>query len=381
MSKRFLSLLAALITLISIGGIFATWRFATDEVNTTSKDVPVSMDGFEYPEIVYITDVDYLSGQGTYTKANYRLSVLDSSVTVPRGTELTFRITVFNNSQVEQGFDAVVSNLATGYDNEKITYTLTNLKRPYTLDGALGSDITRIPAQKTHQFEITFKFADGVTDFSNATLNSALNFVFKPISEINPEHFTSPVDGALEAFKKILNTPADKAKLDGIMDQSSTTGAYVGNVVGSSDNDTAVLDELFDGELHLMLTDPDTGKLVKTNLTCMIKREDIDGDGKADMTIYLTPDDLSKNSLFSTSISNIYVAVFSQVTAADGTTTWEQFGDFYHGTGSCNDYDTNIFNGFDPSINTDSWRSSEAYHGVKKNSKISAVIAGYKKTL
>ena len=67
MSKRFLSLLAALITLISIGGIFATWQFATDDVNTASKDVPVSMDGFEYPEIVYITDVDYLSGQGTYT--------------------------------------------------------------------------------------------------------------------------------------------------------------------------------------------------------------------------------------------------------------------------------------------------------------------------
>ena len=375
-----LSLLLAIVMLLSIGGVFATWRYSNDFVNPASKDFTVSVDEFDYPEIVYIIDVDYLSGDGTFTKAKYSRSTLDSTVTVPKGTELTFRITVLNNSKVTQGFDAVVTSLGSDYDNENIAFTLTNLKRPYTVDGVMANDVTRIPAQETYQFDITFKFADGVTNFSNATLNSALNFVFKPFNEIDPEHFTSPVDGALEAFKKILNTPEDKARLDGIMDQSSTTGAYVGNVVGSSSNDSAVLAELFDGNLNLMLTDPDTGKLVKTNLTCMIKREDVDDDGKADMTIYMTPDDLSKNSIFSSSISNIYVAVFTQVTV-DGKTTWEQLGDLYHGTGSCNDYDSNIFNGFDPSINTDSWKSSQAYHGVKKSSKIDAIIKAYKKTI
>ena len=375
-----LSLLLAIVTLISVGGVCATWYYASGAVGTVSDELPLSTNEFDYPEIVYIIDVDYLSGSGTYTKANYHRSILDSSVTVPKGTELTFRITVLNNSQVEQGFDAVVSNLGVEYDNENIAYTLTNLKRPYTVDGVPGTDVTRIPAQQTHQFEITFKFADNTTDFSNATLNSTLNFIFKPFDQIDPEHFTSPVDGALEAFQKILNTSADKAKLDGIMDQSSGTGAYVGNVVGSSGNDTKVLAELFAGNLNLMLTDPETNKLVKTYLTCMIKEEDVDGDGDNEMTIYMTPDDLTQIRWGST-IPNVYVGVFTQVTDADGTTKWEQLGELYHGTATCNDYDSNIFNGIDRSLNTDSWKSSQAYHGVRSGSNIESVIAGYKKSV
>ena len=379
MIKRFLPLLLCLTLIVSVGGVCATWQFASDKAVTESTDIPFAEVRFRYPEMVYITKIDYLSGDGTYTNATYYDNVLTSTVTVPKGTELTFRITVFNNTSVEQGFDAVVSTAA-GYDNSSITYTLTNLKRPYTIDGVMADDVTRIPAQQKHQYEITFKFAENATDFSDATLNSVLNFVFKPFADINPEHFTSPVDGALEAFKKILNTPEDSARLDGIMDQSSSTGAYVGNVVGSSSNDTTVLDELFDGNLHLMLTDPDTGELVKTNLTCMIKEEDLDNDGKAEMTIYMTPDDLSDAGIWST-IKNVYIGVFTQVTDTDGTTKWEQLGELYHGTSQCNDYDSNIFNGFDQSINTDRWRSSQAYHGVKSGSTIESIITGYKNSL
>ncbi len=377
MTKRFLSLLLCLITIFSVGSVYAVWEFSTKKANPESAEFQFATNGFRYPEMVYITKTEYLSGNGTYTNVTYLDNVLSSSVNVPKGTSLTFRITVFNNTSVVQGFDAVVST-ASGYDNSNVTYTLTNLKRPYTIDGVMASDVTRIPAQQKYQYEITFNLVENASS-SNATLNSVLNFIFKPFDEIDPEHFTSPVDGALEAFKKILNTPDDKARLDGIMDQSSSTGAYVGNVVGSSNNDTQVLNELFDGNLHLMLTDPDTGALVKTNLTCMIKEEDLDGDGKDEMTIYMTPDNLSNAGIWS-SVSNVYVGVFTQVTASDGTQKWEQLGDLYHGTSQCNDYDSNIFNGFDPSINTDRWRSSQAYHNVKSGSTIEAVITGYKKT-
>ena len=104
---------------------------------------------------------------------------------------------------------------------------------------------------------------------------------------------------------------------------------------------------------------------------------DRNGDGKVEMTIYMTPDNLASNSILST-IKNVYVGVFTQVTDSGGKTTWEQLGDLYHGTAQCNDYDSNIFNGFDRSINTDRWRSSQAYHGVKSNSTIENVIKGYK---
>ena len=379
MMRRFLPILLCLLLLSSVCGVYATWYYTGDRVNPEKKTIAVSLNEFDYPEIVYIIDVDYLSGNGTFTHTKYYRSVLESAVTVPKGTELTFRITVLNNSKVVQGFDGVVSTV-TGYDNTNITYTLTNLKRPYTVDGVMADDVTRIYPQQEHQYEITFTFADKVTDFSNATLNSILNFIFKPFDEISPEHVTSPVDGALEAFKKILNTPELHARLDGIMDQSSSTGAYVGNVVGSSSNDTKVLDELFDGNLHLMLADPNTGKLVKTNLTCMIKEEDLDGDGKSEMTIYMTPDDLSNAGIWS-SIKNVYVGVFTQVSHADGTVKWEQLGDLYHGTSQCNDYDSNILNGFDQSINTDRWRSSQAYHGVKSGSTLENVVKGYKNSI
>lgn len=379
MIRRFLPILLCLLLLSSFGGVYATWYYTTNRVNPEQRNLMVSVNEFDYPEIVYIIDTEYLSGDGAFTSTNYYRSVFESAVTVPKGTELTFRITVFNNSKVVQGFDGVVSTLE-GYDNTNIIYTLTNLKRPYTVDGVMADDVTKINPQQRHQYEITFKFADNATDFSNATLNSVLNFIFKPFDEISPEHITSPVDGALEAFKKILNTPEDHARLDGIMDQSSTTGAYVGNVVGSSSNDTKVLDELFDGNLHLMLADPQTGELTKTNLTCMIKEEDLDNDGKAEMTIYMTPDDLSDAGIWST-IKNVYIGVFTQVTDTDGTTKWEQLGELYHGTSQCNDYDSNIFNGFDQSINTDRWRSSQAYHGVKSGSMIESIITGYKNSL
>lgn len=379
MIKRFLPLLLCLVLIVSVGGVYATWRYAEEKAAPESAELAFETVGFRYPEMVYITKVEYLSGGGTYTNASYYDNILTSSVNVPKGTELTLRITVFNNTSVVQGFDAVVSTAA-DYDNGNITYILTNLKRPYTVDGVMAADVTKIPAGQKYQYEITFKFADNTKDFSNATLNSILKFVFKPFGDINPEHFTSPVDGALEAFKKILNTPADYTRLDGIMDQSSGTGAYVGNVVGSSSNDTKVLAELFDGNLNLMLTDPETGKLVKTDLTCMIKEEDLDGDGKSEMTIYMTPDDLSKASILST-IQNVYVGVFTQVTDADGNTKWEQLGELYHGTAQCNDYDSNIFNGFDHSINTDRWRSSQKYYNVKANSTIESVITGYKNSV
>ena len=379
-----IALALACVMLLSVGGAYATWQFASGQADDETVNVSPSLNEFYYPpEMVYITKVEHISGDGTVANIEFYDSVLESSITIPKGVELTFRITVHNNTAVEHGFDAVVSNLGgsgTGYDNDAITYTLTNLKRPYTVDGVMANDVTRIPAQQLHEYEITFKFANTNINISNATLNSVLNFVFKPFSDIDPEHFTSPVDGALEAFRHILNTPADYTKLDKIMDQSSSSGAYVGNVVGSSDNDTKVLAELFDGNLNLMLSDPETGKLVKTNLTCMIKEEDLDGDGRVEMTIYMTPDDLTKSSIWST-IKNVYVAVFTQTTDANGNKTWEQLGDLYHGTATCNDYDSNIFNGLDKSINTDSWRSSQTYHSVKSNSTIENVIKGYKNSL
>ena len=109
MLRRFVLPILFLITILCVSGVYATWQYTTNMVNPEKKDFPVLLRDFDYPEIVYIIDIDYLSGEGTFTGTNYYRSVLESSITVPKGTELTFRITVFNNSTVEQGFDAVAS--------------------------------------------------------------------------------------------------------------------------------------------------------------------------------------------------------------------------------------------------------------------------------
>jgi hypothetical protein len=376
-----LAVILACALLFSIGGTYATWKYTTGITEPKSIDVSISLNDFYYPpEMVYITDVKYKSGSGNYSNLSHFESTLTSTVNVPSGTDVTFLITVFNNTNVEQGFDAVLSNLGvdgvgSGYDNANVGYTLTNLKRPYLVDNVPQSDATRIPAQKSHVFEITFKLTKNST---NTTLNSSLNFVFKPYNEIDPERFTSPIDGALDAFKKILNTPEDRAKLDSVLkNNSSSSGNYVGNVVGSGETDSKVLNELFAGNLNLMLQDTN-GNLVKTNLTCMIKQQDLTGDGIVEMTIYMTPDNLEEVGLYRT-IDNVYAAVFTQVVQADGNPKWVQLGELYRGTATCNDYNGRILPR-DPaySLNTDSWKSSAVYHGVRKNSSISAVITGYK---
>ena len=99
MIRRFLPILLCLLLLSSFSGVYATWYYTTDRVNPEQKNLMVSINEFDYPEIVYIIDTEYLSGDGTYTSTNYYRSVFESSVAVPKGTELTFRITVFNNSK------------------------------------------------------------------------------------------------------------------------------------------------------------------------------------------------------------------------------------------------------------------------------------------
>ena len=100
MIKRVLPIILCVLVIFSISGVYATQQYTINVANPEKKDLLVSLGSFDYPEIVYITDVDYLSGGGTFTDTNYYRSVLESSVTVPKGTELTFRITVFNNSNV-----------------------------------------------------------------------------------------------------------------------------------------------------------------------------------------------------------------------------------------------------------------------------------------
>lgn len=358
------------------------------------------------PEIVLITNVTWDDAIDTKVfECTYMNSVLSSGVVLSSQSDsVTLDITVYNNTDVVQGLDAVLSE-ADFYSNPNITFSLTNLIRPkvkkITTNGVTTTETipgTQIQPHTSHTFKITFSYKQTDSSISALDLESTLNFVFKPYDEIKPEEETFVIiEGALEQFKVILNTDAKHQQLIDEMtnNRTSTRGdantlTYIGNVVGANSNDSTTLESLFNGQLTLNINGE------KKPVTAMVKRKNIDGDTSTgssyqydettgmlwweqtetisvhgcEMTLYMTTDDLSK-------VSNptVYAAVF---TCRDGG-EWEQIGDLYLGTATRNGY-VYPHTGSDHSFNTDSWRSSEAYHNINSGSTIEQVIAAYKRS-
>ena len=172
------------------------------------------------------------------------------------------------------------------------------------------------------------------------------------------------VNNALGQFKVILNDNSDGGKyqtLVGLMNTTtSDTGAYVGNVVDSNSELNEKFEALFVGEdgkdkLTLELNNKET------NITAMVKQQDLDGDGVAEMTIYMTPYDPAEAAYPSNGTNTatqgykpieVYATVFTQ---KDGQ--WVQLGDMYKGIADVNNY-----NGWgeDNSFNTDTWLLNES---------------------
>ncbi|MBQ8447345.1 MAG: hypothetical protein IJX27_00255 [Clostridia bacterium] len=154
--------------------------------------------------------------------------------------------------------------------------------------------------------------------------------------------------------------------------QSSSSGAYVGNVSGSTSEETMVLEELFNGELQLDVYDPDKNAVVEKDMTCMVKEEDVTGDGAVDMTLYLTAEQISgqcnAGGLFNSLgwYKNTYISVYAVVFTKVGD-KWVQLGDIYEGQAYPNNYTERggLFSGPEAnSFNTDTWVSTAKTYTV-----------------
>lgn len=313
---------------------------------------------------VFISQAEGLNG--TYSKVNSYISTTLSSKTTLQNSsaKVTYDITLYNNSNYVYVFNGE-KYLDTAYDNKNITYTLTGLKK--------GNEI----AGKTYlKFSITFAYKSGASTQNNV-LNSIINFEFVPAAEYIPE---IAVSGALDQFKVILNTESDYTQLTNLMNDYSSNNrpnsSYVGNVVGSSNTDSTVLNQLFteNGENHLKLIISDK----ETNVTAMIKKENVDGNTATgdtsgnEMTIYMTAFDFD-GVRWGQSIT-VYAAVFTK----DANGEWYQLGEMYEGTATVNNYGGSLF-GSRNSFNTDTWKSAKAYNGVRSGSDIETITKAVKK--
>lgn len=289
-------------------------------------------------------------GDGSATVNNYYLTTLSSKVTLKNknSSTATIQVTVFNNANQVYAFNAV-KYLNEAYSNENIVFVLSGIERRQEI--AVGEYLT---------FDVVFSFKDGKA-VSNTVLDSAISFEFLPPSEIPEDEGQVAVNGALEQFKNIINNIVADNSFQTLIDQMNDyrnndrdNESYIGNVDGASNGDIALIEELFQGNLKLNINGVDT------EVTIIIKRENVDGNRNTgdesgnEMSIYLTTDNLQKQSIFQSRNAVVYASVF---TSSDDGETWAQLGDLYEGKAPVIGYNGSRLG--DGSFNTDDWKSTD----------------------
>lgn len=321
----------------------------------------------DMPTGVFITGVSQntanTSSGASVEIHGYTKSLINSTVTLSnqKNSKASYNVTVYNIENVTYAFSAVKYG-EEFYDNTNISFTLDNLER--------GDEIA---AKSYLTFSVTFTYNGNNTN--NRVLNSALNFEFVPATELPKDDSEIAVKGVLGRFKDILESTSELQQLldqmDNYDDNDRYNDSYIGNVVGASEADQELLAELFIGDLYLNINGTDTV------VTVMIKRENLDnnvntGDENGnEMTIYMTTDDLERNSIFSAGTAPVYAGVY---TKKNNSTDWEQVGPLFEGTATIKGYSGSVFG--EGSFDTDTWKSTNA-NGQTANRTIEQMIANY----
>lgn len=328
---RTLSLVMALVLLLSIGGVYATWTYGTPPAPEETT-IPVKLSNFHYADIyiIKITPKDSGLTKTDHTKV---------SATVSAGDR--FEITFYNGSNVSYYY--------------KEAETLSG-NAVYTVSGIVEKE--EVPAESYKTVTVTFPAGGSAEIFFHFVVDK------DSIGEV-------VAHTAVDRFREILNTDADYTFLTNAMDEDDDDKSkvtYIGNVAGADSGDSATINTLFGDEFMSMDLDGD-GK--PERITMMIKREDLDGNGNtgdsysytsgwfnpttttvtgAEMTLYITAQDLS-NVRNGTDIT-VYAAVFTKYPGED---EWVELMPLTIGVADANNY--NGWGSYANSFNTDTWKS------------------------
>jgi hypothetical protein len=311
------------------------------------------------PSTVYITDVMVSEASGVSenkTVINYYSTTLVSSSVVlgnNKSSYIVMQIAVFNNTTETYGFSAVKYAIGEStYDNDNISIELLDIKVR-----------DQILAKQTLYFHVKFYYKDNNID--NNVLNSMIQYEFLPINEIPEDSGQIVAADAMQRFEQILNTPTShnelKNQLDDYKNNDRLNSSYIGNLTGSSEEDLLLVEGLFEDKLLINING------VQTEITLMIKRENLDGDKSTgdengnEMTIYMTTNSLN-NMLTRV---KVYAATYTKLSDSE---KWIQIGGLFEGDARVNGYDGSLFG--TGSFNTDTWESTN-------NETIEEVIAHY----
>ncbi|MBE6667822.1 MAG: hypothetical protein E7607_05900 [Ruminococcaceae bacterium] len=345
------------------------------------------------PNAVFITDATVVNTNVSSESHEVVFPTnLQSNIRGARNNSVTYMITVKNNTSYKyaySGIDYVTDAAYNGNSYIGNGITITTKDKQTDSSATFNSSDTLEPGA-VRTFYVTYTVSRNTA--ANKDLNFLVNFKFGI-------HVDSAgdvaIDNALDKFTSVLNDSSagggyevltDKIddKYDGRNDWKAN---YIGNVVDSSSSDSKIVNDLFGGELTLDID----GR--ETNVTVLIKREDVDGNPLTgddytithsnggstsgygcEMTLYMTTHHLQYGT------PTVYAAVFTCQRNSDGSYgSWYVLGDIYEGTANIVGYEGGQSTG---SFDTGTWRSvnktytvsSDYQYTVSQNNTIQTVI-------
>lgn len=284
---------------------------------------------------------------------------------------VVYNVTVYNNTNLAYSYrDIYYQTNLDGFNGNNYVATSNSRSRigiVTSLDNASAAD-KRVAPGETKEFTVTY------------TVDSRLNANTDWKTRVNIR-FGINVDGEREAlsvvetkFIDILNTTTTYDQLIDALDNKfdgyqEWTSNYIGNVVGSSSEDSVAVNTLFAGQLLITVGDDEM------DATVLIKHENLDGNNYTgddytatnesnggvfngygcEMTLYLTIDPLNRAGAY----VPVYVVVFTCDRDADGNkvSDWYRIGSTYAGTANVVTYDGGNGTG---SFVTDNWIADAA---------------------
>ena len=291
----------------------------------------------------------------------------------------TYTVTVYNNTNLTYSYrDFYYQTDLEGFNGNKYIATSDSRSKigiVTSFDTASAEEKKVLPGE-TKEFTVRYTVGTGVNE--NTDWKTRINFRFG----INVDGEREALEVVEAKFLDILNTTTTYNQLIDALDnkfdgRQEWTSNYIGNVVGSSSEDSVAVNTLFAGQLQISV-----GK-DQMDATVLIKHENLDwnnltGDDYTaynesnggvfngygcEMTLYLTIDPLSTAGKY----VPVYAVVFTCDRDANGNRTgdWYRLGSTYAGTANVVTYDGGNGTG---SFVTDNWVADATTYEI---------IAGY----
>ena len=288
---------------------------------------------------------------------------------------VTYEITVLNNTKLTYSYrDIYFQTNLTGYTgNAHVTNTAIN---SYSSKIAVVCSLKNTTANKKvepgESLVFTVVYTIGTGRSHRDDWKTLINFQFG----INVDGEREALEVVEQKFLNILNSSATYTQLIDALDnkfdgRQEWTSNYIGNVNGSSSEDSVAVNTLFAGHLQISVGKDDL------DATVMIKHENLDGNVRTgddyvatnknnggvfrgygcEMTLYLTVDPLNRAGAY----VPVYAVVFTCDRDANGNkiSEWYRIGSTYAGTANVVTYDGGNGTG---SFVTDNWRAdAETY--------------------